>query len=210
MPSVEALLGFMGAALIVLLIPGLGVMYIVTRSISQGRRAGLLSVLGLTTGALVHVVAATIGLSAVLLASAEAFGIVKALGAGYLVFLGIRTLLARQKPVSVAAPAPLSPWRLYTGGMLVSAFNPKIALFFLAFLPQFVEPGRGPIPQQVLILGLIYIAMALVTDSAYALLAGSIGSRFSNQLLRGSILRYVSGSVYLGLGLYTALISRQH
>ena len=210
MPSTEALLGFVGAALIVLLIPGLGVMYIVTRSVNQGSRAGLLSVLGLTSGALVHVLAATLGLSAILLASAAAFGSVKILGAGYLILLGIRTLLARQNAVNTQDSVPLSPWRLYSGGVLVSVFNPKIALFFLAFLPQFVEPSRGPIPQQMLLLGLIYIALALLTDSAYALLAGSIGTRFSRRLLRGSMLKYVSGGVYLGLGLLTALISRQH
>ena len=206
----SAYLGFIGAALAVLLIPGLGVMYVVTRSVNEGRRAGLLSVLGLTTGALVHVIAATLGLSAILLASAAAFGVVKILGVGYLIFLGVRTLLARENAARAAYLAPLSSRRLYTGGVLVSVFNPKLALFFLAFLPQFVVPGRAPIPQQVLVLGLIYIAMALITDSAYALLAASMGSRFSSGLLRGSMLRYVSGSVYLGLGLCTALISRQH
>lgn len=205
----SAYLGFVGAALVVLLIPGLGVMYVVTRSVNQGRRAGLLSVLGLTTGALAHVFAATLGLSAILLASAAAFGIVKILGAGYLIFLGVRTLLAREQAVSAADIVSLSPGRLYTGGVLVSVFNPKLALFFLAFLPQFVVPGRAPIPQQLLVLGLIYIVMALITDSAYALLAASIGSRFSSGLLRGSMLRYVSGGIYLGLGLCTALISRQ-
>lgn len=206
----NAYLGFMGAALVVLLIPGLGVMYVVTRSVNQGLRAGLLSVLGLTTGALLHVFAATLGLSAILLASAAAFGLVKVLGAAYLVYVGMRTLLARENTAGAADIAPLSPRHLYSGGVLVSVFNPKLVLFFLAFLPQFVVPDRAPIPQQVLVLGLIYIAMALVTDSAYALLAASIGSRFSRGLLRGSMLRYVSGSIYLGLGLCTALISRQH
>jgi threonine/homoserine/homoserine lactone efflux protein len=207
-PGGESLLGFMGAALVVLLIPGLGVMYVVARSVNQGTRAGLLSVLGLATGALLHVVAATLGLSAILLASPAAFGIVKILGAGYLVFLGVRTMWARPKALNAHNGAPLSPLRLYTGGVVVSAFNPKIAIFFLAFLPQFVEPGRGPIPRQVLMLGFIYIAMALVTDGAYALLAGSIGSRFSRQLARGPALQYLSGGVYLALGLCTALISR--
>jgi threonine/homoserine/homoserine lactone efflux protein len=205
----SAYLGFVGAALAVLLIPGLGVMYVVTRSVNQGRRAGLLSVLGLSTGALVHVIAATLGLSAILLASAAAFGLIKIVGAGYLIFLGVRTLLARENAPRAADIVPLSSRRLYTGGVLVSVFNPKLALFFLAFLPQFVVPGRAPIPQQVLVLGLIYIAMALITDGAYALLAASMGARFSSGLWRGSMLRYVSGSVYLGLGLATALISRQ-
>jgi threonine/homoserine/homoserine lactone efflux protein len=205
----SAHLGFVGAALVVLLIPGLGVMYVVTRSVSQGRRAGLLSVLGLATGALVHVLAATLGLSAILLASAAAFGVVKILGAGYLIYLGARTLLTRERAASFVERAPLAPKRLYVGGLLVSVFNPKLALFFLAFLPQFVVPGRAPIPQQVLVLGLIYVALSLLTDGAYALLAASIGSRFSTAVLRGSMLRYLSGSVYLGLGLCTALIRRQ-
>ena len=208
MPGGESLLGFIGAALMVLLIPGLGVMYVVARSVNQGTRAGLLSVLGLATGALLHVIAATLGLSAILLASPAAFGIVKILGALYLIFLGVRTWLVRPQARNAQQCTPRSPLRLYSGGVVVSAFNPKIALFFLAFLPQFVVPGRGPIPRQVLVLGFIYVAMALVTDGAYALLAGSIGSRFSQQLARGPLLRYVSGSVYLALGLCTALLSR--
>jgi len=205
----SASLGFVGTALVVLLTPGLGVMYVVTRSVSQGRRAGLLSVLGLATGALVHVLAATLGLSALLLASAAAFGVVKVLGAGYLIYLGARTLLAREPAARPVERAPLSPRRLYAGGFLVSLFNPKLALFFLAFLPQFVVPGRAPIPQQVLGLGLVYVALSLLTDGAYAMLAASIGSRFSTAVLRGSMLRYLSGSVYLGLGLCTALIRRE-
>jgi len=192
----------------VLLTPGLGVMYVVARSVNQGTRAGLLSVLGLATGALLQVVAATLGLSAILLASPAAFGIVKILGAGYLIFLGVRTVWARPKALTAQNSARLSPLRLYSGGVVVSAFNPKIALFFLAFLPQFVEPGRGPISRQVLILGFIYIAMALVTDGAYALLAGSVGARFTQPLARRPVLRYLSGGVYLALGLCMALLSR--
>jgi threonine/homoserine/homoserine lactone efflux protein len=207
-PGGESLLEFVGAALIVLLIPGLGVAYVVARSAHQGTRAGLLSVLGLATGALLHVIAATLGLSAILLASPAAFATVKILGAAYLVFLGARTLLRRSRPADAPDLVSLSPWRLYTGGILVSAFNPKIALFLLAFLPQFVSPDRGPISQQMLLLGLIYVAMAILTDGAYAWLAGNLGTRLSNQLTRGSLLRYVSGGVYLGLGLCTALISR--
>ncbi len=202
--------GFMAAALVVLLIPGVGVTYVVTRSISQGCRAGLLSVLGLSTGALVYVFAATLGLSAILLASATAFGLVKILGAGYLIYLGVRTLLTRDDALTGNEVGSASRKHLYTGGVLVSLLNPKLALFFLAFLPQFVVTGGAPIPRQVLVLGLIYTAMALVTDSAYAILAASIGSRFSGGLSRGTMLRYVSGSVFIVLGVCTALISRQH
>lgn len=209
MPSTASLLGFVAASLVVLLIPGPGVLYVVARSVGQGYRAGLASVLGLSAGALLHVAAATAGLSAILLTSATAFGIVKALGAGYLIYLGIRTLLAAHPTPGVQVPAPLSLYRLLADGVLVSAFNPKIAVFFLAFLPQFVDPGRGPIAQQVFLLGIIYVGLALVTDGAYALLAGSLRRWLSGRVLQGPLPRYVSGSLYLGLGINAALTGRR-
>lgn len=204
-----SLLGFVVAALVVLLIPGPGVLYIVERSLSQGRRAGLVSVLGLSVGALVHVGAATAGLSAILLTSATAFGVVKALGAGYLIYLGIRTLFARHPSAGVEASTPCSLYRLFTDGVIVSVLNPKIAVFFLAFLPQFVEPSRGAVPQQVLLLGVLYVVLALLTDGAYAFLAGSL-RRWFGQVMEGPLPRYASGVVYLGLGVSTALTDRRH
>ena len=209
MPGGTLLLGFVAAALVVLLIPGPGVLYIVARSVGQGHRAGLASVLGLSVGALVHVAAAAVGLSAILLTSATAFGIVKALGAGYLIYLGLRTLFARRPTVSMDATTPLSLYRLFTDGVVISVFNPKIAVFFLAFLPQFVDPSRGPVPQQVLLLGLIYVALALITDSAYAVLAGSLRHWPSGRVMRGPLPRYVSGGLYLGLGVNAALTGRR-
>ena len=208
MPGIS-LLGFIAAALVLLLTPGPGVMYIVARSIGQGSRAGLVSVLGLSAGALVHVAAAAAGISTILLASATAFGLVKAAGAAYLIYLGIRTLLARGAVASTEVCTPRSSRRLFADGVLVSVLNPKIALFFLAFLPQFVDPARGPVAQQILLLGLLYVAMALVTDSAYALLAGSLRHGLRDRALQGPLPRYISGSVYLGLGVGTALIGRR-
>lgn len=210
MPSSTSLLGFVAAALVLLLIPGPGVLYIVARSLSQGHRAGLVSVLGLSVGALVHVAAATAGLSAILLTSATAFGIVKALGAGYLVYLGIRTLFTRRPTASVEAPTPRSLYRLFSDGALVSVLNPKIAVFFLAFLPQFVDPSRGPVPRQILSLGLVYVALALVTDGAYALLAGSLRHWLGGRVMQGPLPRYASGVIYLGLGVGMALTGRRH
>jgi threonine/homoserine/homoserine lactone efflux protein len=208
--SSTSLLGFVAAALVLLVIPGPGVLYIVARSLSQGHRAGLVSVLGLSIGALVHVAAATAGVSAILLASATAFGIVKALGAGYLIYLGIRTLVTRHPPSSVEASPPRSLYRLFRDGVFVSVLNPKIAVFFLAFLPQFVEPSRGPVPQQVLLLGLVYVGLALITDSAYAVLAGSLRHWLGGRVMQGPLPRYASGAVYLGLGVSTALTGRRH
>ena len=209
MPDSTSLLGFVVAALVLLLIPGPAVLYVVARSLSQGHRAGLVSVLGLSAGAMVHVVAATAGLSAILLASATAFGAVKALGAGYLVYLGIRTLLARQPAAGVDAPSPRSSYRLFADGVLVSVLNPKIAVFFLAFLPQFVDPTRGPVTRQVLLLGLMYISLALITDSAYALLAGSVRSLVGGRAMQGPLARYLTGGLYIGLGASMALTGRR-
>jgi threonine/homoserine/homoserine lactone efflux protein len=209
MPTSTSLLGFIAAALVLLLIPGPGVLYIIARSLGQGRRAGLVSVLGLSAGALVHVVAATAGLSAILLTSAMAFGVVKALGAAYLIYLGIRTLLARQATAGVEESAPRSLNRVFTDGVLVSVLNPKIAIIFVAFLPQFVEPTRGPIPLQVLSLGLIYVALALITDGSYALLAGGLRNCLGGRVTQGPLPRYASGVLYLGLGVSTVLTGRR-
>jgi threonine/homoserine/homoserine lactone efflux protein len=185
------------------------VLYVIARSLSQGQRAGLVSVLGLSVGALVQVAAATAGLSAILLASATAFDIVKLLGAGYLIYLGIRTLLLRQSIARVDGSRPRSLYRLFSDGVVVSVLNPKIAVFFLAFLPQFVEPGRGPVAQQVLFLGLLYVALALLTDAAYAVLAGRLRRWIGTRLIQGPLPRYASGVVYIGLGVSTALAERR-
>jgi threonine/homoserine/homoserine lactone efflux protein len=159
---------------------------------------------------LVHVAAAAAGLSAILLTSATAFGFVKALGAGYLIYLGIRSFFAGHTRAGIGTTNPLSAYRLFTDGVVVSVLNPKIAVFFLAFLPQFVDPSRGPVAQQVLLLGIIYAALALMTDGGYALLAGRMRQWLSGRLVRGPLPRYVTGSLYLGLGINAALAERPH
>ena len=209
MPSGALLLGFVAAALVVLLTPGPGVLYIVARSVGQRRRAGLALVLGLSAGALVHVAAAAVGLSAILHTSATAFGIAKALGAGYLIYLGLRTLLARCPTTSMETPRPLSLYRLMLDGVVISVLNPKVAVFFLAFLLQFVDPDLGPIVPQLLLLGLIYVGLALAPDSGYALLAGSLRHWLGGRVIQGPLPRYMSGSLYLGLGVYAALAGRR-
>jgi threonine/homoserine/homoserine lactone efflux protein len=209
LPNATLLSGFIVAALVVLLIPGPGVLYIVTRSLSQGRRAGLVSVLGLSAGALAHVAAATAGLSAILLASATAFGAVKTLGAAYLIYLGVRTLLSVQTSDTEDVMDTRSRSRLFADGVVVSVLNPKIAVFFLAFLPQFVDPARGPVATQIFTLGLLYVMLALVTDGMYAVLAGSVRSWIDARFMRGPVPRYASGAVYIGLGVSTALSGKK-
>ena len=197
MPGIS-LLGFIAAALVLLLTPGPGVMYIVARSIGQGPRAGLVSVLGLSAGALVHVAAAAAGISTILLASATAFGLVKAAGAAYLIYLGIRTLLARGAVASTEVCTPRSSRRLFADGVLVSVLNPKIALFFLAFLPQFVDPTRGPVAQQILLLGRSTLRWPL-SPILPTLFAGSLRHMLATERCKAPP-RYISGSVDLGLG----------
>ena len=191
---------FVVAALLLLLTPGPAVLYIVARSIDQGRRAGLVSMLGVHVGTLVHVAAAAAGLSALLQASAAAFSAVKYVGAAYLIHLGLRRLLDRA-PAPGAETAPSRRLRrAFAGGVVVNVLNPKTALFFLAFLPQFVSEGRGHAGAQVLVLGLVFVALGLVTDGGYALAAGTAARwlRGHPRFVAGE--RWVSGGMYIGLG----------
>lgn len=195
----------MGAALALLLVPGPAVLYITARSASQGRMAGLVSVLAIETANFLQAAAAALGLSAILLSSALAFDVVKYLGAAYLVYLGVRKLLASEDEEADGAVKRESLSRIYWQGFAVNILNPKTALFFLAFLPQFVDPARGNVIGQNLLLGAVFVGMAVVTDSLYALLASSLASKLTGnrRFQRGG--RYFAGLVYIGLGITTAL-----
>jgi threonine/homoserine/homoserine lactone efflux protein len=206
MPDVPTLLLFASASLALLVIPGPAVAFVVTRSIQQGRTAGLVSVLGVHVGSAVHVIAAAAGLSAVLASSAAAFTIVKYLGAAYLLYLGIRQL-RRGKD---GAGGPVTPvaeprWRLFRQGVIVNALNPKTAIFFLAFLPQFVDPARGPVWFQVVVLGLTFVALGMVSDGTYAFAAGSLSKRIRESARVRRVMDRVSGGVYVALGAIAAL-----
>src|ERR1700685_4331016 len=175
-PSAASIEVFAVAATLLLLTPGPAVLYIVARSVEQGRIAGLASVFGITAGTLVHVLASTLGLSALLASSALAFAVVKYAGAGYLIYMGLRRILRRtDQPVSPSTLPRRSLGKLYRDGFIVNLLNPKTALFFLAFLPQFVDPARGAAAFQVAFLGLLFVFMSLISDSLYALAAGTAG-----------------------------------
>jgi threonine/homoserine/homoserine lactone efflux protein len=195
---------FAVAALALLAIPGPAVLYIVVRSAEQGRRVGLASVAGIHLGTLVHVAAAAGGLSALIVASSLAFSVVKYAGAAYLVYLGIRKLLERD-PQTPVQQARESFRRAFARGAVVNLLNPKTALFFLAFLPQFVDADRGGVWSQALVLGFVFVGLGLVSDSLYALAAGTVGSLIRR---RRRPLRYGSGVVYVGLGAAAAFAKR--
>ena len=205
MPDPSRLAFFVGAALALLFVPGPAVLYVVTQSISQGRRAGIASVAGITTGTLVHIAAATAGLSALLASSALAFDVVKYLGAAYLIVVGIRRLagLERTDP-AVAVTSARSLGRLYRQGIVVNVLNPKTALFFLAFLPQFVDPARGTAWVQILALGLLFATLGFLSDSTWALVAGTLGERLRRSTRFPVVQRYFSGAVFVGLGAVAA------
>lgn len=203
-PSHSSLLLFVAGATVLLLIPGPAVFYIVGRSIDQGRRAGVVSALGIFAGGFVHVTAATLGLSALLVSSAMAFGVVKYIGAAYLIYLGVQKFRGGELLAPSDAHEPEKLRRVFGQGVVVSVLNPKEALSFFAFLPQFVDPARGAIALQILFLGLLFLCMGVVSDTLWALCAGTVA-----QYLRGNVrgmhtLRYVSGGMLISLGVVTA------
>ncbi len=205
MPAPATLLVFALAAGVLVAIPGPNHIYIVTRSIAQGRTVGLASAFGVETGTLVHISAATIGLSALIASSAMAFDTLRYAGAAYLAYLGIRALL-RDERLDVEGPAAERPSlrRAYLDGILVNVLNPKVALFFLAFLPQFVDQSR-PASTQILVLGLVVFVIATTSDVVYALAAGALGGWLRSRPAFTRVQRHVTGCIYLGLAAVAAL-----
>jgi threonine/homoserine/homoserine lactone efflux protein len=205
MPEASTFLLFAAASLAFLIVPGPSVIYIVTRSLVHGRRGGLTSALGVQAGGLVHVIGATVGVSALIASSATAFTVVKYAGAAYLVFLGVRRLLARDDSEPDAPPPEANAKRLFWQGALVNVLNPKTALFFLAFLPQFVDPAAGPVAPQMLVLGTLLVAIGTFSDGTYALLAAGAGRRVREAAGARRLMDRLSGGVFVGLGVVAAL-----
>jgi threonine/homoserine/homoserine lactone efflux protein len=204
MPDLDTLVLFAGASIVLLVIPGPSVLYVVTRSVAQGRRAGAVSVLGVGLGNFSHAVAAAIGVSAIIASSAVAFTVVKYAGAAYLIYLGVRALVARSEAPLTLPERTRSDRRLFWEGFLVDFLNPKVALFFLAFFPQFVDPAQGTIAPQMLMLGAVFTSLGLISDGTYALTAGTLGARFRTRRSERRLQR-ASGAIYLGLGVSAAL-----
>jgi len=204
MPDSATLGVFIAASLILLVTPGPAVLYIVARSIDQGWIAGVVSSLGMAVGSSVHVTVAWLGMSAILFSSQTAFEALTYAGGAYLVYLGVQALRSRDAAAECGRLERLPLRRVFSQAIVVNLLNPKSALFFVAFLPQFVDLARGTVAGQLLFFAAVFFALALVTDTAYALLAGKLGD-----LLRGSSTfrrrqRYVSAAMYIGLGLAAA------
>src|SRR5204862_2033163 len=207
MPSPSTYALFIATALVLLAIPGPAVLYVVSRSIDQGRSAGLASVLGITTGTVVHVTLATVGLSSLVLASRVAFDAVRYVGAAYLIFLGVRRLLTRRVEEDHTSRAPRTRRDLYTQGLIVNLLNPKTIVFIFAFIPQFVDVGAGHVWLQILLLGLTFAGLGLASDSLYAVVAGTVADRVRGTPLVARGERWFGGTVVIGLGVAAALVA---
>ncbi|MGV2114210.1 LysE family translocator [Agrobacterium salinitolerans] len=210
MPAIENLGLFVGSVLTLLLIPGPAVLYIFARSLEQGRLAGFVSILGIHVATLVHVIIAALGLSAVLASSVLAFGVIQYAGAAYLVWLGLRRICGQsQIPDDNITINTNGYWRLLRDGFIVNLLNPKTALFFLAFLPQFVDVSLGQVATQIAFLGLVYTLLGILTDGGYALAAGFGGDYLRRN--RGFLAaeRFVSGGLLIGLGITVAFAGNQ-
>lgn len=205
MPELSKITLFLIAALVLLVTPGPAVLYIIARSIDQGHLAGLVSTLGIGVGTLFHVIGAALGVSALLVSSALAFSLVKYLGAAYLIYLGLRKLLVWEEIQQSAIFEHKKLGHIFYQGVLVNLLNPKTALFFFAFLPQFVDVSKGGVARQILFLGVTFVVMGLFSDGLWALLAGTVGNWLKGNLRFLRAQRYFSGSIYITLGIATAL-----
>lgn len=196
---------FLITALVLLITPGPAVLYIIARSVGQGRVAGVVSALGVGLGTTFHVAAAALGISALLASSALAFSVLKYLGAGYLIYLGLRKLMERDPEAVRKVRAPEKLARIFWQGVVVNVLNPKTALFFLAFLPQFVDVNRGQITLQMIVLGMLFVVMGIFSDGVWALFAGTAGSWLKNRLGFLRAQRFFAGGVLITLGVVVAV-----
>ena len=207
MPSLSTYAIFIVTCLALLAIPGPAVLYVVSRSIDQGRRAGFASVCGIATGTVVHVALATIGLSSLILASRVAFDAVRYVGAAYLIYLGVRRLLSRKLDAGLEERPPRTTRDLYTQGLIVNLLNPKTIVFIFAFIPQFVDVGAGHVSLQIMLLGLTFAGLGFLSDSMYAFVAGTVADRLRGTPLIARVERWFGGTVLIGLGITSALVA---
>src|SRR5688572_28865713 len=209
LPDTNTLLLFMTAALALNVTPGPDMLYVIARSVGEGRAAGIISSFGIAAGCLVHTLAVALGLAGLLRAVPIAFEVVKWMGAAYLVWLGVRALRKHGVAAEHATVAAASKAAIFRQGMLTNVLNPKVALFFLAFLPQFVDPERGPVALQLISLGLLFNTSGTLVNILVAVLASGAGAWSRRQFGESAVLRRVTGVLFIGLGVRLALVERR-
>jgi threonine/homoserine/homoserine lactone efflux protein len=209
MPDTTSLALFLIAALTLNVTPGPDMLYVIARSLGQGRKAGVVSAFGIGVGGFVHTLAATLGLSALLASSALAYSVVKYVGAGYLIYLGVRMILSQKRHQSIATLRPASLSRIFNQAVATSVLNPKVALFFIAFLPQFTNPSQGSVAWQIAFLGVLFCATGTTVNTTVALLSGLMGDWLKNRPRFSQIQQWFTGSVFVVLGTSIALPDRK-
>ena len=203
------LLLFMAAGLALNLTPGPDMLYVIARSVGQGRAAGLASAFGIAAGCCVHILAVTFGLAGLMAAVPAVYELVKYAGAAYLIYLGVRTLIRRDAEQSASGIDEASPRRVFLQGVITNVLNPKVALFFLAFLPQFVDRTQGNISIQLISLGMLFNTSGTIVNVIVALAASHTGERFKARVQSSAFFRWLTGEVFIGLGLRLALLERK-
>lgn len=202
------LLSFLAVSVLLTLAPGPDILFVIAQSISNGRKAGIATAMGLTTGLIAHTTAAALGITAILYNSAFAFQLVKYAGALYLLFLAYQAIKEGANPLTTAAPEKKSALRLYRTGILMNVLNPKVSLFFLAFLPQFITPGSGNEPLQMMILGIVFMIQTIILFSAVAVFAGIFGQKIVGRSSVGKYVHYGKAILYAVIGIRIALAEK--
>ena len=205
MLSPENIILFTSAGILLNLTPGPDMIYTATRSASQGRNAGIVSALGIGTGTIFHILAAALGLSAILMYSAAAYETIKWIGAAYLIYLGVKSILDRNKNIDSQSINKDSLKKIYAQGVITNILNPKVALFFLAFLPQFIDTSTGNVTLQILLLGFIFDTTGTIINCLVALFFGKLGGLLNRSQKIKRIQSWFTGTVYIGLGVTLAL-----
>jgi threonine/homoserine/homoserine lactone efflux protein len=208
MPDSDLLLLFFASSLMLGLAPGPDNLFVMAQSAQHGRKAGLLVTLGLCTGLLVHTSAVAFGLAAVFRASEPAFTVLKFAGAAYLLYLAWQAFRATASDAGAALVGSIHVPRLYLRGIVMNVTNPKVSIFFLAFLPQFTDPSKGAIAPQVLLLGGIFILATILVFGAISFLAGTLGERFRRSAAAQKLLNRAAGTLFAGLALRLAVAER--
>jgi threonine/homoserine/homoserine lactone efflux protein len=208
MPDAHGLLLFMAAGLALNVTPGPDMLYVAGRAAGEGRGAGVASALGIGAGTLVHIAAVALGLAGLLAAVPAAYAAVRTAGGAYLVYLGVRALRAAA-PGPARAPEPASRWAAFRQGVVTNVLNPKVALFFLAFLPQFVDPARGPAARQVVLLGLLFDASGTLVNLLVALAASGAAARLERAGRARQWMERACGALFIALGVRLALAGRR-
>ena len=208
MPELNAMFLFIIAGLTLNITPGPDMMFVITRSVAESTRSGVISSLGIAAGSLFHTFAVALGLAALLMAVPAAYEVIKYTGAAYLIYLGIKTFLSKQSLQIDEDKKPVKMHSVFLQAMITNIFNPKVALFFLAFLPQFVNP-EGNITLQLILLGLLFNFNGTIVNILVALSAGRLGKFIKLNLNNSSIFKWITGSVFIGLGIRLALLERK-